>query len=906
MRSALNKLPLHALIGPDTVLVAAGQRLARHLVQRYTSEARACGRLVWETPQILTYGAWLARFWHDAMDGSADRRLLLSVAQEAVLWERVILDSARGAPLLSAAATAGLAREAWTLMHAWELPRSELKSAAHEDVQTFRAWAETFEQVCREYDWLDNARLPDAVIELIAQKRLRGVARVVLSGFDEFTPQQQRLVDTLRRSGCEIVVYDQAQVTDARTGKIALPSAGEEILAAARWTRAQLQARPEARIGIVAPDLSTHHRAIRRVFDDVLLPESVLPGNAEMARPYNVSLGERLAAQPLIESAFAVLELAQGELPLAQLSALLCSPYLAGAQPESTRRALLDRRLRAAGDVRVDIATLARALGHAREGLDACPIFAERLVRFRSVCTGVAATPPPSRWLAIMAQLLASLGWPGDRSRTSVEHQTIEAWRELLGEFGALDPVLPSLRYADALSRLRRMTQEKLFQRETPETPAQILGVLEASGLGFDALWVMGLHDEVWPSPPRPNPFLPIGLQRARGLPHASAERELEFCARLTQRLLKSAPDVVCSHPRRDEDRDLRPSPLIRALPELNQDVTAMPAPLYRDVVHRQSRRESMIDEVAPPLAAGVEARGGTALFRSQSACPFRGYAEFRLGAHELPEPEPGLSAADRGTLVHDLLARLWQELGSHAQLVAWPADRLSTRVTQLVGEEIEKLKYRRPATMTDRTAALEAERLAALAFEWLALEKTRTPFHVRREEAGTYLVVGGMRTKARMDRIDELSDGGLVVIDYKTGDASIKDWFGERPAQPQLPLYALYGVPRERVAALFYGRIRRGESAFLGLAREGGVAPGIEAYNETKDAVKSGSWDALLKTWDDALIALADEHGRGHARVSPRDRGACEHCHLHPFCRVHERRARLMDTTTDEEGGHD
>ncbi len=892
-------VPLSELLLPDTVLVAAGQRLARHLSHQYAREARERGLVVWETPTILTYGAWQNRCWQEIVEAGADHRLLLSMAQESVLWERIVADSDRSTQLLSASATARLAREAWMLLHTWELPRSELRKAAHEDVQAFTVWASSFEAICQEKSWLDAARLPDALSECIAQKQLRLPPRLILAGFDEFTPQQQRLIEALRRAGCDVSLFDKEDVAVVRASRRALPSTEEEILAAAQWSFTLLKENPRARIGILAPDLSSQNRVIRRVFDDVLLPGSVLPGQDDIARPYNVSLGESLASQPLVETAFAALELAQGALSISRLSELLRSPHLVGAEVELTHRALLDAQLRDDGDVRVSMATLARALKHAAEGVCACPVFAERLARFRETCATVRRAQPPSRWLAGIAQLLASLGWPGDRRRSSVEHQTIEAWRELLSEFGALDPVLPSIRYGEVLTRLRRMAQEKMFQRETPETPVQILGVLEASGLEFDALWVMGLHDEVWPSAPRPNPLLPVGLQRSRGLPHASAERELEFCARLTQRLLRSAPTAVLSYPRRDDDRDLRPSPLIRTLSDASESTAAV-VPLYRTVIHQHSRCQTIVDDTAPALAQGAEARGGTALFRAQSACPFRAYAEFRLGAREFPEPQPGLGAADRGTLVHDLLARLWQELASQAELLATPADRLSARVMQLAEEEVQKLKYRRPETMTQRVMVLERERLTALVLEWLEVEKARAPFRVRREEAGTYLVVAGLRTKARMDRVDELAHGDLAVIDYKTGAARLGDWFGERPAEPQLPLYALYGVPPERVSAVFYGRVCRGEPEFVGLAREGDVAPGVKAYSETKQAAQAGPWEQLFSNWDATLVMLAQEHGAGHARVSPRNRMACERCHLHAFCRVPERRARLADAGDD------
>lgn len=889
--------PLIQLLTPGTVLIAAGQRLGRHLAQQHARESRAAGMVLWETPAILTLRAWLGNLWQGAIESAADRRLLLTPAQEAALWERVISDSSREAQMLSVTATARLAHDAWARMHEWDLPHSELSKTGHEDVQAFAAWAQTFDEHCRSNRWLDSARLPGVLTDLIAQKSVAVPSRLIFAGFDEFTPQQQRLVETLRAGGADVIRLEPDDSSPAHAVRLAMASTEDEIVAAAQWARARLDANPAARIGVMAPDLAAHNRVIRRVFDDVLFPDSVLPGHEELARPYNVSLGEPLALQSLVGTAFAVLEFAQGALPLARLSELLRSPHLDGAEAEMTRRALLDVEIRRIGEMRIRIRSLARVLERATDSAFACPVFAQRLTDLIEASAATQRAQMPSRWLGIIAQLLASLGWPGDRDRSSVEHQTIETWRELLSEFGALDPVVSKISFGEALARLRRLAQEKLFQRETPEAPVQILGVLEASGLEFDALWVLGLHDEVWPASPRPNPFLPVALQRARGLPHASAERELEFCARLTRRLLKSAAEVVLSYPQREEDRSLRPSPLIGTLPE-SDPVAVVPAPIarYREVIHQHSRSESMIDERAPAVAEGTTVAGGTGLFKAQSACPFRGYAQYRLGAREFPEPEPGLSAADRGNLVHDLLTAIWQELASHAGLMAAAPDVLASRVSELASKEIEKLRYRRPETLTDGVAALEEERLVALTLDWLEFERARAPFEVRREEGKTVLSVAGLKTTARMDRVDEMPDGTLVVIDYKTGEAREKDWFGDRPAEPQVPLYALYGVPPESVTALFFASVRPGEPAFLGVSRESGIAPGIEPYADTKLATRVGPWEELFSKWDATLVALAEEHRSGQARVSPRDIKVCENCHLHAFCRMYERRARLVD----------
>ena len=97
--------------------------------------------------------------------------------------------------------------------------------------------------------------------------------------------------------------------------------------------------------------------------------------------------------------------------------------------------------------------------------------------------------------------------------------------------------------------------------------PIQILGPLESAQLEFDHLWVLGLTDEAWPRVPRPNPLLPIELQRSRGVARCSAEWELGFARRMQAGWEASRPlrwySVGIA---RASDRVLSASPLLGGL----------------------------------------------------------------------------------------------------------------------------------------------------------------------------------------------------------------------------------------------------------------------------------------------------------------------------------------------------
>ena len=128
------------------------------------------------------------------------------------------------------------------------------------------------------------------------------------------------------------------------------------------------------------------------------------------------------------------------------------------------------------------------------------------------------------------------------------EYQVHGAWDDLLTEFAALGAVEGRLGHAEATAALRALADNALFQPEQPEAPIQILGILEATGLPFDGLWVAGLAAERWPSPPRPNPFLPLPWQRGRNVPRSNASRELEYAKALAPQWLRAARRVVFSH----------------------------------------------------------------------------------------------------------------------------------------------------------------------------------------------------------------------------------------------------------------------------------------------------------------------------------------------------------------------
>src|SRR5258708_1168397 len=344
------------------------------------------------------------------------------------------------------------------------------------------------------------------------------------------------------------------------------------------------------------------------------------------------------------------------------------------------------------------------------------------------------------------------------------------------------------------MSQLKKLCSDTLFQPETSDTPIQILGVLESAGIGFDHLWVSGLTDEAWPLRAQANPFIPVALQKKAGIPQASAESSLALDRRLTEGWARAADEVVFSFFNKDQDRDLAPSSLILGFPEAAVSIPSFPR--LRDLIFSSKKTSAITDSVGPTVTA-PQVRGGTRVLSDQAACPFRPFGHWRLSAQEMETPSEGLDASDRGRLLHSLMSSLWGSLKDSKSLqndIAPAIDAAAAAAVKDLGLE-------------GRFAELERARLVRLAREWLEVEKARPPFEVVALEEKRTLSFAGLEFEARIDRMDRVKEGH-VLIDYKTSaNPTPNNWKPPRPHDPQLPLYAVSA--KENVAAVAFAKRR-------------------------------------------------------------------------------------------------
>ncbi len=903
--------PIVDALAAGATVVTPNNRLARHLKDRHDRAQLRAGKAAWPSARALPWEAWLGALWTDALDAGAfdEPFALLNPAQSRRLWEQAI--EADGTDLLDPRATAVRAQRAWQVFaahaRAGESPSQWM--GGEDDAAAFARWHRRYLRACHDAGARDLATAAEALATAAVRLPSLQAPPIVVAGFTELTPQAQGLVARLRDAGVTVTEDDLATRRAAREAaptRRVFASPVDEMVAALQWARARAEraardprAEGDLAIGagplratIAVRDLESRRARVIELADEILRPASLAQARLGDAAPYNLSLAVPLAEHAMSVAALDLLALSAGRLPLACAATLVRAPFLAGGAPWALRRGDCERRWREANRAELGLADVAEALAPQdplREGLTRIAMAARD------------ATPrAPDRWADAFRERLRMAGWPGDESLSSARFQAVDAFWEAMGEWRTLSLVEPRLGARAAVASLAASMAHKRFQPEATPSPVDIVGLLEAAGQSFDALWLAGMDAASWPLRAAPLPFIPASWQHARGVVEASPERTRERAARLTAQLEAGAATLVASHVAGVDRPPAAPSPLMRAWPV--EAVAPEPRPTAACIAAAPAR-ERVDDARLPALARGSAVRGGQRVIELQSDCPFRASAALRFTADRWPAVSPGLTPLERGIALHAALAAFWNEVRDQATLAALDDAGLAAAAEAAAGAGVAALPPPRWRALPPAAAAAERLRLArGLARFAATQERGRPPFSVAGSERKLRLGIGGLQLSLRADRIDRIEDGAsLAIIDYKGGEATPpSQWLWDRPRAPQLGLYLLALAAEGEalpVHAVALASLRAGDARYAGIADAGAGWEGLKAPGKLDAGLPDLA--AIAGRWASIYDTLAAAFREGEAAVDPRARARpCSRCDFHPFCRIDD-----VEGGQDEEG---
>lgn len=882
------------MLAQDGVIITASARAARHLLGVNQAEKLRAGKSAWRSPKILSLDAWLEEAWQTLVINGAEDRLLLSSLAAEQIWLAVLRDDGAAAQVLTERGLAQAVSEAWRLLWSYGDMRSLRAAGGFGDALAFAGWAERFFRLSEQKKWMDPARLPDAITQAIVKGRVPLPPAILFCGFDRITPALQRLVAAVRARGCDVHIEAFASKSEhvfSASTFVEAPNQTTELETIASWARNAIAATPSIQIALVVPDVSTMRDEIENILRRVLAAETRSIFADDSALPYEFSLGLPLAEYSLIRCALLLLHWSSQPLLIDNISWLLNCRYCgeddvwtrARADAELRRRG---RSLRLEADMSWAIKALSSSDSKWRNKLQELQRSAAQLHLNRP-----AERARYSAWIEGVEKYLDSAGWPGSATLDSVEYQTQKRWRSVLLSVARLDACLPKVSFIDVLEMLERECQSSIFSPESHDAPIQIIGAAESAGLSADAVWFVGVDEMAWPIPQRSNPLLPAHLQLALKMPGADSRADFLFATQVSLRISACAPTVFASFARRKEEAELNASAALTEI-KWTEKILAhqMPQPVPDTVL---VETEPLLDRSHVPWTEATPA-GGAEVLEYQADCPFRAFALKRLRAQTLSEIEEGLGYGDRGNLVHTIMQRFWSEVVEQRNLLAM--DEHTSLA--LLGKHIASalIKHAEDDQWSAAFLAAESARLSKVLSSWLQTERERVNFSVAEKEKELEKAVGPLRLSLRMDRVDHTAAGD-VILDYKTGNVSTRDWDGERPKHPQLPIYAL-NMPA--LAGLAFARISVKQICMTGWQREDGV---FFTTGDDRNKVMTQPLDQRLAEWRGVLARLAEEFATGEARVDPaRGSETCRHCGLEVLCRIAEAQTGLEEECETEE----
>ena len=838
----INIAPFRDAIEKNQLILTANQRLAAQIQQAWGRYISAKNQ-VWKTPRVMSLEHWLSFCWNELVDQNHD--LVNGYAQIGRLqnifyWEQAIAKQDDG--LDQSFAT--MANDCFELCQRWNIEADQIDDQSTA-VNKFKRWAKTYQSILDKKQLLTSPSTWSKVAEGFAQHGLNTENSIYLYGFQSIPPLQQRVLEAATSDIIPIEVMGES----ASISKYECPEPKVELEIAAKWAAQQLLNDPNQRIGLIIPDLNNRVSETAR-----LINEALAANNCSTA--VNISAGVKLSETPLLQSALSLLEMTEYKLPMAHWLGIVNSSYWHFNHLPIQFKVDCELQLRETKkyDLSLDKFTqIIRAQQSKLDDPDSIQPQLQPLYDTQQLIRQTAkAKKTFAQWAEFFKQFTAQLGWPGLKQPNSLQYQQIQYWEKLLGFFSELDNLAIEISHSRALSYLQKLANEHLFHPQTGDAPLQVLGLLEAVGLQFDQLWITGMHSDNFPASGSINPVLSASYQRQHKMPFSVPEKELNIAKNLLSNFAINSNQLFVSYPITDGKTPLEQSPLICHYEQQNLHTIVGDMALHNWLDQPYSC-DINIDAGHPYSAPKEPIRGGSSILKNQSTCPFNAFAIHRLWAKEFEQPAIGLEAIDRGSIVHEILYRLWNQWQSSKVFLALNEQQLNDQLSTTIDTVLIEQATKNPILLGDNFKQLEKQRLCKLIHQWLEIERQRPPFEVKETEQKKQLSLGELSISLIMDRLDTVEDETLV-IDYKTGSVKSDVWLGDRPEDPQLPLYILASNPQPQGCA--FASLKGNEQKFIGISNNH-IIKGIKVAD---------NWDLQLQDWQQSIDNLAQEFIQGKA----------------------------------------
>lgn len=891
----------HALI------LTPNQRLAQQIQLQADHLRRQAGEESWSPRPVMAISNWLQLVWDNATASGqkpCNEYWVLSAAEELELWRSAMLASLDGEFIAPESAARQL-MQAWQILCNWQV---DIRSDSQRTRFQLNDNCAFFLRVCERV--LDDSRAVGAVCAAEIPGLLAGLEsplseNILLYGFEELLPVHEYLLKQWAIPHASVQLKIAANDGEQPLEVLRAPTFDSEITAAAQWAHRVVSEDKSARVAVIVPQLENRRAQLEFCFESVFAAEARNPYSRRQVPPFNISAGVPLASTSLVQSALMLLSLIQRPIASTALPQFLYSPFYAHAYGSVHAELYqLEHRLRGYGDSELSIDAIAREaerlFASRNESETDKSTCIELLLQTLSACRRMARDQGSMVFddqLNTFMQQLSVAGWPGVRTADSVEYQQLSSFVKAISSchalahlrFGSTSKVSPT----ESLKLLEQVLKAEVFQAQTSDTRVQVLGLLEGAGLPFTHVRLCDFSLGQWPANPGPSAFIPYALQRELRMPHCDAQREADFSQRLFRRYQQQAGVLSCSYALDDGTTELLPSTLLRNVPTNELEIDVAAGQEQTGLLKSPADSASMNSGAnLLPVSVLEDIRGTTGLLTDQAACPFKAFTRHRLHVRHFEQVRLGLDGRERGIILHDAMEAFWRKAAAQNTLTRETEDKLQERVEEAVGSAISSAKRRLAGRQALAYLGIEEVRLNNVIFQWLQNEVLRTPFSVMDLEVAFETEIAGRPAQLRVDRVDLLEDGSLLLLEYKSGAVSENDTMQQPLLAPQLALYLLRyrSASGQQASGGAVCKIDEQFSTWMGFGHAKYTDMPLQRRllkHEQDEERRDELWTEQLELWERELDRLELSFTDGDAIVDPaKGLATCRQCDYASICR--------------------
>ncbi len=763
---------------------------------------------------------------------TADEKFVLTAMQEQALWQKIVKKNMS----LDWSSTVQIAHElrvAWKTQSFWRLDSGQLGKMGSNASKVYLELLKKYRANLIQVGALDQVML------MLSSLSEQCFDKVTAHGLFSPAPVVQSWLERNSRDP----LTTRAGTPTVHHHKFA--SKIRELELSLIWAKRTARANPSAKVAVVVDSNPSDTVIVRSVCEDVF----------ESAFYY--SYQDSLSEKPFVKLAFLILELK--DVPRWDLlSNLINHPLLHGVDSEGSERALFDLDLRGRGRYEWPLKWVIEVL----ESTKKCPILKAVLVEILHSNKSIGRKRGVQEWLSFFKKRWKSVHWLDGDSKLLIASELLDDFASVLDQVAELNAVLGSVSYAEVVWYLKNAFNAKKVRNLQGPTNIYVVNAEEAVTVDPTHLWITECTVKKPSLQVEIVAMLPFAEQRMVGIPGSHPTVDFTYRRILFESLCRNRKEINISYSEMDKGVEILPSAFAPGL----QHASLRGENFFdHECTSKRIQFSSSIDDFGPKMPKESRLKGGASVLEAQAACPFKGFARYRLNSIAPEEVTPGVSRKARGIVTHKALATIWNDLKTHSSLMVKRESELSLVVQIAVNKNLEQ--FRDPTKMEIACGVVEEQLLNALLISWLKFEKNAQPFVAFMLEKEIKVEINDLKLVCRVDRVDVLDDGTKRIVDYKTGECSLSVLNPPRPDSAQLLLYAVYSSV-EDVSSVAFGKVDNNNSKFL-----------------SRDIFDFG---VKYPEWQTSLEALANELQDGFALVSPkRNLTTCKNCEQQLLCRI-------------------